>query len=354
MLAETIRSVARECINTIYESIRGSVKISLITPAGPKLRNGNRITAVRWSRFLRQLGHEVFVKESWGGEESDAMIALHARRSHSSIKGYAATYPGRPLVVALTGTDLYRDIRSDEAARESLELATALISLQEKGPEELEPRHRAKTRVIYQSADPVKPQPPVKSRFNVCVIGHLRDEKDPFRTALASRLLSPDSRIRVTHTGRPYSEKFAEEARLHTSENPRYRWLGEVPPWKARRILVRSRLLAQTSVMEGGANVVSEALASGVPVVASDIPGNIGMLGEDYPGYYPVGDERALAGLLYRAETDGAFYESLKARCGARRHLVLPEREKEALGSLVRELVEAGYGKDQGLYLAHG
>jgi putative glycosyltransferase (TIGR04348 family) len=330
------------------------MKISLITPAGPKLRNGNRMTAMRWSRFLRQLGHEVLLKERWGGEESDAMIALHARRSHSSIKRYAVAYPVRPLIVTLTGTDLYRDIRSDEAARESLELATALISLQEKGPEELKPRHQAKTRVIYQSADPVKSQPPLKSRFDVCVIGHLRDEKDPFRTALASRLLPPTSRIRVTHTGRPYNEEFAEEARLYASENPRYRWLGEMPPWKARRILARSRLLAQTSVMEGGANVVSEALASGVPIVASNIPGNVGMLGEDYPGYYPVGDERALAGLLSRAETDNAFYELLKTQCSVRRYLVLPEREKEALGSLVRELVEDGYGKDQRLYLAHG
>jgi putative glycosyltransferase (TIGR04348 family) len=330
------------------------MKISLITPAGPKLRNGNRMTAVRWSRFLRQLSHEVLLKESWGGEESDAMIALHARRSHSSIKRYAKAYPERPLVVALTGTDLYRDIRSDEAARESLDLATALISLQEKGPEELEPRHRAKTHVIYQSADPVKPQPPVKSRFDVCVIGHLRDEKDPFRTALASRLLPPASRIRVTHTGRPYNEEFAEEARLHASENPRYRWIGEVPRWKARRILARSRLLAQTSVMEGGANVVSEALASGVPVVASDIPGNVGMLGEDYPGYYPVGDERALARLLYRAETDEAFYELLKARYNARKYLVLPEREKEALRRLVQDLVEDGSRKGKRLYLAHG
>ena len=331
------------------------MKIDLVTPAGPGSRqHGNRATTVRWARFLRQLGHEVLLEETWGGGGCGMMIALHARRSHSSIKRYAKAYPGRPLVVTLTGTDLYRDIRSDEAARESLELATALISLQEKGPEELEPRHRAKTRVIYQSADPVRPQPPVKSRFDVCVIGHLRDEKDPFRTALASRLLPPTSRIRVTHTGRPYNEEFAEEARLHASENPRYRWIGEVPRWKARRILARSRLLAQTSVMEGGANVVSEALASGVPVVASDIPGNVGMLGEDYPGYHPVGDERALARLLYRAETDEAFYELLKARCNARKYLVLPEREKEALRRLVQDLVEDGSRKGKRLYLAHG
>ena len=317
------------------------MKISVITPAGPKLRNGNRATAVRWQDFLRQLGHEVLLEESWGGAETNMMIALHARRSHPSIKRYAATYPGRPLVVTLTGTDLYRDIRTDRAAKESLDLATALVVLQEKGSEELDLRHRTKTHVIYQSADPVPPIPPAEGSFEVCVIGHLREEKDPFRCALAAQLLPPASRVRVTHTGRPYDEEYTEEARIHASKNPRYCWLGETPWREARHILARSRLLAQTSLMEGGANVVSEALASGVPVVASEIPGNVGMLGDDYPGYYPAGDEKALASLLYRAETDEEFYETLEARCEARRHLVLPGREKAALGGLVEELVEA-------------
>ena len=332
-------------------TIPHAMKISLITPAGPKLRNGNRTTAVRWSRYLRRLGHEVLLEERWGGAKSDAMIALHARRSHSSIRAYATSHPDRPLIVALTGTDLYQDIRSDEAAGESLDLATALIVLQDEGPKELEPRHRAKTRVIYQSARPVRPLQPAKSYFDVCVIGHLRGEKDPFRAALAAQLLLPSSRIRVTHTGRPYDEEFAREARMHASENPRYRWLGEVLPWKARRLLARSRLLAQTSVVEGGANVVSEALASGVPVVASNIPGNVGMLGSDYPGYYPLGDEDALARLLHRAETDEEFYEDLKARCEARKHLVSTELEKSALGMLMEEAVSRG---DRGLYLSHG
>lgn len=312
--------------------------ISLITPAPPRSLYGNRTTAARYARFLRQLGHEVVLEETWNGEGSEMMIALHARRSHPSIKRYAALYPERPLVVVLTGTDLYRDIHSDEAAKESLEIATALIVLQGLGPKELEPRHRAKTRVIYQSAEPIKPQPPANRRFDVCVIGHLRAEKDPFRAALAARLLPPASRVRVTQVGRSYGEEFAEEARLHASENPRYRWLGEVPRWKVRRLLARSRLLAQTSFVEGGANTVSEALAAGVPLVASDIPGNAGMLGEDYPGYYPVGDEGALAGLLRRAETDAGFYALLQARCAARGYLVRPERERDALGRLVKEL----------------
>lgn len=166
------------------------MKITVITPAGPKLRNGNRATAVRWHDFLLQLGHEVLLEESWSGAHTDVMIALHARRSHPSIKAYAA-YPEHPLVVVLTGTDLYRDIRSDAAAKESLDLATALVVLQEKGPEELEPRLRAKARVIYQSAEPMRPISPAEGSFDVCVIGHLREEKDPFRCALAAQLLPP-------------------------------------------------------------------------------------------------------------------------------------------------------------------
>jgi putative glycosyltransferase (TIGR04348 family) len=258
-------------------------------------------------------------------------------------KGYATAYPEHPLILALTGTDLYRDIRSDEAAIESVELATALIPLQEKGVEKLEPRHRRKARVIYQSAEPVRRLPPAKRRFDVCVLGNLRAEKDPFRTVLATRLLPPprafaSSRVRVIHVGKPYSEGYAEEARLHAAESPRYRWIGKVPRWKARRLLARSRLPMQTSIMEGGVNAISEALAARVPVPTSYIRGNVGIVGEDYPGYYLVGDEKAPARVLYRGETDDTFYETLEARCHEHRYLVLPKREKAALGSLVEEV----------------
>ncbi|HEV8043841.1 MAG TPA: selenoneine biosynthesis selenosugar synthase SenB [Rubrobacter sp.] len=314
------------------------MKISLVTPAGARSRSGNRTTADRWARFLRQMGHEVLVEEVWSGERSDLMIALHTRRSYPSISRYAAVHPDHPLVAVLTGTDLYRDIRFDEDAQASLRLATLVVVLQEAGLAELEPRHREKARVIYQSAEPIRPQPQAKTFFDVCVIGNLRAEKDPFRCALAARLLPPASRIRITHAGKAQSEEFAARARALAAVEPRYRWLDEVPRWRVRRLLSRARLLVQSSVMEGGANAVTEALAAGVPVIASRIAGNVGMLGEDYPGYYPVGDEKALALLLERTETDAAFHEVLKARCAARRPLTLPEREREALGDLIEEV----------------
>jgi len=90
--------------------------------------------------------------------------------------------------------------------------------------------------------------------------------------------------------------------------------------------------------MEGGANVVSEALADRVPVLASRIPGNVGLLGPDYPGYFPVGDTRALAELLNRAKTDGSFFDQLARRFADGPREVSPARERAAWEEVLREL----------------
>jgi glycosyltransferase involved in cell wall biosynthesis len=118
----------------------------------------------------------------------------------------------------------------------------------------------------------------------------------------------------------------------------RYQWLGEVSHADALRILSQSRLMVISSRMEGGAHVVSEAIALGIPVIASDIPGNRGLLGEDYPAYYPVADENALATLLYRAENTPAFYASLQKHINLRKELIQPAREKQSIQELVSGL----------------
>src|SRR5262249_30194510 len=219
-----------------------------------------------------------------------------------------------PLVVALTGTDLYDEIHRDETARQALALASRLIVLQPLGIQELPERFRAKARVIYQStkAPPASPGPSRgsarKTVFQVCVLGHLRPVKDPFRAAEAVRLLPHSSRIRVVHVGAALDATMAARVRLESSVNSHYRWLGDWPRWKTLRVLAGSRLLVLTSLMEGGANVISEAIAARVPVLCSRIAGSVGILGADYPGYFPVGDTRALAALLQRAENDAQFY----------------------------------------------
>ncbi len=315
------------------------MKIRLITPASANERNGNSITAVRWKRILSQLGHRVVLEERYEGGACDLMIALHALRSFESIRRFREMHPGLPLIVALTGTDLYRYIHTHANARKSLELASCLIVLQEKGIAELPKRFRSKTRVIYQSAPQLNGHvPEAGNGFRVCVVGHLRPEKDPLRAAMAARRLPASSRVQVVHIGRALSGEMERRARAELARNPRYRWVGELPHWRTRRVLASSRLLALTSRMEGSANVLSEAIASSVPVVSSKIPGLIGTLGENYPGYFSVGNTRELADLLRKAESDSKFYRRLKSHCARLRSLVDPKRERSAWKKLLSEL----------------
>lgn len=314
------------------------MKIVIVTPAAAHVRNGNRNTAQRWATFLRRLGHRVSVQVEWDGCRADLMLALHARRSHDSIRRFAESYPELPLIVTLTGTDLYRDIRNDSGAQESMQLATRLVVLQDMGLNELSPALQTKTHVIYQSARAARSVQLSKRHFETCVIGNLRDEKDPFRCAHAAALLPESSKIHISHMGRALNNGMAQQAQTLTEKNPRYRWLGELPHSRVRNRLARCRLMVISSIMEGGANVVSEALAAGIPIIASDISGNIGMLGADYIGYYPCGDERALASLLHHAETSPDFYNKIKAQCAKRKHLVEPEQELASLKRLIASL----------------
>ncbi|HUW50166.1 MAG TPA: selenoneine biosynthesis selenosugar synthase SenB [Sulfuricella sp.] len=311
------------------------MKIVIVTPAAAGVRNGNRNTAQRWACFLRRMGHRVRVQVEWDGKQADLMLALHARRSHASIKRFSGLHPDLPLIVALTGTDLYRDIQNDRNAQESMKLASRLVVLQEMGLAELSPELRAKTHVVHQSARAVKPVAPSRKRFEICVIGNLREEKDPFRCALATALLPEDSRIHVSHVGRALDDGMAQRAQTLMTQNPRYCWLGELPHWRVREKLSHCRLMVISSIMEGGANVISESLAADVPIIASDVSGNIGMLGGDYAGYYPYGDEGALAETLYRAETNPEFYARLKMQCARRKPLVQPEHECAELNQMV-------------------
>lgn len=319
------------------------MRIGIVTPAPPRSRYGNRVTALRWERILSGLGHRVDIAQAYEGAPYHLLIALHARRSYPSVRRFHRAFPERPIIVVLTGTDLYRDLPRSRSAQKSLELATLLITLQPKASEELDPHLRGKVRVIYQSV-PAPPQgrrhdsPASRRTFDVCVIGHLRPVKDPFRAALAARRLPSSSRLRILHAGAAMDEEMADRARFEMRVNARYRWLGEQPRWRVRQILERSALCVLSSKLEGGANVVSETIVARVPLVASRIAGTVGLLGESYPGYFKARDTEGLARLLYRAETDRAFLTRLDSQCRKLVPLFDPHRERGAWSRLLAEL----------------
>ena len=264
--------------------------------------------------MLRTDGHRVHVDVDYHGEQADLMIAIHAWRSADAILRYRERFPGGPLALCLGGTDVNTFLKSDPVPTlRSMEMADTLICLHDLIGDALPAQLRTKLHVIRQSALPLPgPRRPSKRTFDICVIGHLRDEKDPFRTALAARHLPSNSKLRIIHLGKAHTAEFAKQAATEMAANSRYIWRGEVPGWRVRRELARTHLMVISSNQEGGANVVSEAIVAGVPVIASDIAGNIGLLGTDYPGYYPLGDEAALARLLARCETEPTFLRTLE------------------------------------------
>ncbi|MFC0252492.1 selenoneine biosynthesis selenosugar synthase SenB [Massilia consociata] len=321
-------------------------RILIISPASARENNGNWQTASRWARFLRAR-HDVRIAGAWQHDEAapDLLVALHARRSAASMAAFADACPDRPCVLVLTGTDLYRDIATAPEARASLDHATALVLLQPAGLALLQaagPALPAKTRVIYQSAPSLRPRRHAGTpRYaDICMVGHLRDEKDPLTFIRAASLVTAPN-ARLLHIGGALDPALGAAAQAAQAANPRYRWLGALPHAAARQRLKRCHAMAITSRMEGGANVIIEAVTSGVPVLASSIDGNRGMLGEDYAGYFPPGEAAALARLVDRCIGDTAFDALLRRQCAARAALFAPGVEQAAVRELVDNLLFA-------------
>lgn len=320
-------------------------RIVIVSPAVAGDNNGNWQTASRWSAFL-QAHHDVSIASAWapGDAVPDLLVALHARRSAPSLAAFAACHPDRPSILVLTGTDLYRDIHASLEAAASLRLASALVVLQEDGLRALPPALRPRTRVIHQSAPPrAAPGSAPRARHggrtvDICMIGHLRAEKDPLTFMRAARLVGLDG-VRLLHIGGVLDPALGAAATAAMEDTPRYRWLGALPHDAALDYLERSHAMVIASVMEGGANVIIEAISAGVPVLASGIGGNRGMLGEDYAGYFPLGDAAALARLVERSVADTAFHVLLRAQCAARAPLFAPAAEAAAVRDLVDNLL---------------
>jgi putative glycosyltransferase (TIGR04348 family) len=325
--------------------------IVIVTPAFADANNGNWQTARRWARFLSP-AYRVRIAGRWeapdagphAAGDADLLIALHARRSADSVAAWRAVHPERPLLLALTGTDLYRDIHIDASAQRSLALADALIVLNDLGPRQLPAEHRAKCHVVLQSCSGRRTLPHTPRHLRALMVGHLRGEKDPQTYFAAARLLARRDDILFDHIGNALDPALGAEAAALAAAQPNYRWLGGLPHAAVRGHIQRAHVLVHASRMEGGAHVVIEAVRSSTPVLASRIDGNLGLLGEDYPGVFEPGDVVGLAALLQRARDDAAMLPALQTRLAQRAPLFSPEAESAALAGLVARLLASHAG----------
>lgn len=317
------------------------LNVVIVSPALAAANNGNWQTAQRYASLLRSFCR-VRIVQQWDGSDQDhVMIALHARRSYASIADWHVRHGARGLVVVLTGTDLYRDIQSDPEAQQSLRWAHTLVVLQTEGLQAVPENFRPKTVVAFQSTTTRQTLPKTTRHLRAIMVGHLRAEKSPQTYFKAAKLLAEHPDIHLQHVGGEHDPELAREAYETAAVCPRYAFLGARPHEATRRLIQRAHVLVHPSVMEGGAHVVMEAICSGVPVIASQISGNEGMLGQDYAGFFPTGDANALAALLLRVRHEPSFYAWLASQCALRAPLFAPAREQERLITIVQQSISS-------------
>ncbi|PHY07579.1 MAG: TIGR04348 family glycosyltransferase [Alcaligenaceae bacterium] len=315
--------------------------VVIVSPALASANNGNWQTAKRYRQMLVGQFRVRLVSE-WDGAESDAvLIALHARRSYPSIAAWHAARGSNGLVVVLTGTDLYRDIKQDAQAQQSLQWAARLVVLQATGLAELAAPLRKKTTVLLQSTTPRVTLPKAIGRVRAVMVGHLRPEKAPQTVFEAAALLAAQHEIDFRHIGGEHDLQLAQQARQTAQHYPQYQFMGELSHAATRSQIQRAHVLVHTSIMEGGAHVLMEAICSGVPVIASRIAGNIGMLGEDYAGLFEVGDAQGLATLLLKFKNEPIFATHLQKQCARRAPLFEPAHERSGLITIIENTLLA-------------
>ena len=349
-------------------------RLVILTPASPGPEGGNHVTAERWAAHLRALGHRVQVTDRWpaggaryedddvderhGGKEQPcddtsggvhALVALHADKTSEGVRAAVARAPALRVVVACAGTDLYRDGGPTPETLAALGRAHRIVVLQPDALERLPPELAERARVVYQSVEPLARRPgPLDEVFEACVVANLRAVKDPLLPARAARRLPAASRVLVRLVGGVLEPELGDAARVEARENPRFVWDGPLSRRETLTRIARARLVVSPSLHEGGSNTVSEALAHGAAILATSIPGTLGLLGPDAPGTFAPRDEAGLTRLLDRAERDPAWLESLRAASRARRWITEPAREREAWRTLLEELfcegMEAGAG----------
>jgi putative glycosyltransferase (TIGR04348 family) len=314
--------------------------VQIVTPAPRRSRKGNRVTALRWARLLRAAGHRVRVRAELDGAPCDVLVVLHAVQGRAAVRAWVERGKPAPLVLGLSGTDVYGESGNLDPALYAP--ADRIVALQPLAIERLPRDLRGRARAILQSAPRLaEPPPPREDVFEVVCAAHLRSVKEPLLAARAAARLPAGSRIEVVHAGAALEAPLAAQAEAEARANPRWTWLGPVPRSEVLELVARARVFVQTSRHEGGANALSEALVQGTPVLATRMPGNTGVLGEEHPGLYRVGDERELARLLERCERDARFLDDLREASRGLAVQLAPEREYAAWNALIDELVAA-------------
>ena len=315
------------------------MNILILYPDNKNVITGNLCSALQYQKILQGLGYSVDVDFKYTGQRAEVLIAINAAKKNSEIIEFKARNSNAKIVSVLSGTDIYPEPL--EKTIESMKLSNALVALQPDGLLKVPECHRGKTFLIYQSVESIiNVSSPMEhiSEFRVTLIANIRSVKDPLVAPNACKLLSISSKIKIIHIGYCLERNLGVILSKESESNERYNWIGGLNELDTRETLSQSDVLLITSIDEGAGRVVGEAIELGVPIISTRNSGVLGLLGDNYEGYYPVSDSNLLSKMLMRAESDPNFLQSLYEQCQSKAHLFSPEVEKQSWSQLISKI----------------
>lgn len=303
------------------------MKVCVSSPYPLTELKGNSVTTSRIVNLLRESGIEARGSYRFDGGAADVLISLHAVKGVEGVRDFREKMPKGRVVVLLTGTDLYQSLpEGSEAGIQNLVEADRIVVVQEAAIVRLPEEVREKVVVIPASLDPISIKAnPVVPPFAISVVGHPRPVKRPFLTIETVAGHPEWKDVEVWQIGEALDEESRKIAENWARKEPRYRWFGGLPRQEAMALCAKSALTVNSSILEGGANAVLEAMIMGVPVLCSRIEGNEGMLGKDYPGYFEDSNFGEILQEIIDEKVNLAEWVRL-----ARKRLPLFARENEA------------------------
>ena len=314
----------------------------LIHSPYPRQRSqGNAVTAKRMVNLLRDSGLAAALHERGDAPlKAKCLIALNGRKGAEEIFKFLQRQPDNPVIALLTGTDVNHPEmeQPDSITRKALELSTAIVSLHDGFAHRIPKHLLEKTEVIYPSVmlpDPLDHSPSKPPK--VIIAGNFRAEKNPSLMMKAVREMKESPlHFHAYGQGGDYQRDLERTA----AECPHFYFHGVKEHDVLLGEMQAAHVLLNTSTQEGGANAICEAIALGLPVVASRIAGNMGMLGENYAGFFPVEEVTKLIEILGRAAKNHDFYQLLKEQIATRAPLFSHQRETEQWVNLIHRMLK--------------
>ena len=279
------------------------MKVCVASPYPLSELKGNSVTTDRIVAMLNEGGVEARGSYGNDGEPADILITLHAIKGAPAVFDFKKKTPNGRVIILLTGPDIYQGLaEGSQIGGDALQVADRIVVPQEAAIRKLPEKVRGKTVVIRPSLDPIAAKATSsQSPFVISVVGHLRPVKRPFLTIETLAQHPEWSDLEVWQIGQALDAEMRKTAEFWMEEDKRYRWCGGLPREESLALCAKSSLTINSSILEGGANAVLEAMTMGVPVLASRIEGNVGLLGDDYPGYFEEGGmAKALEAIMHQ------------------------------------------------------